>query len=154
LPGLKLESGRDHGMTEDALGRIASAGAGELRMDYRVAMAKTLLEQWKHRNDSLKDVAKHLRMSRSHLRHLFRKNIGMPPKKYLKLVRLQSARDLIGGTLLSIKEVAVKVGYCDSSHFVRDFKVQYGVTPTQIRVLPKNRIRQGTDGFEVAGDSA
>jgi len=128
-------------MTKDELEPVAGASDGELRMDYRVVVAQALLEQWKSRNDSLKNVASHLRMSRSHLRHLFRKNTGMPPKKYLKLVRLQCARDLIDGTLLSIKEVAIKVGYCDSSHFVRDFKVRYGVTPTQVRILPRNHIR-------------
>src|SRR5438874_444045 len=91
-------------------------------IDRRIAVALNLLNQWKDRSDPVHDVAEHL---------------GISPGRYLKLVRLQSARLLINETYLSIKEVVGQVGYGDVSHFVRDFKVQYGMTPSQVRTQPR-----------------
>jgi len=107
-------------------------------IDRRVAVALKLLDEWKCRHCPIENVADHLRVSNSHLRQLFRQYIGISPGKYLKLVRLQSARALIDDTFLSIKEVVAEVGYGDISHFVRDFKVYYGLTPTQVR-MPSNK---------------
>lgn len=106
-------------------------------IDRRIAVALNLLNQWKDRSDPVHDVAEHLRISNSHLRQLFKKHLGISPGRYLKLVRLQSARLLINETYLSIKEVVGQVGYGDVSHFVRDFKVQYGMTPSQVRTQPR-----------------
>jgi transcriptional regulator GlxA family with amidase domain len=105
-------------------------------IDRRLVVALSLLNQWKDRKDPVHNVADHLRISNSHLRQLFKKHLRISPGRYLKLVRLQSARLLINDTYLSIKEVVGQVGYGDVSHFVRDFKVQYGMTPSQVRTLP------------------
>ena len=108
-------------------------------IDRRVAVALKLLDEWKRRHCPIENVADHLRVSNSHLRQLFRQYIGISPGKYLKLVRLQSARALIDDTFLSIKEVVAEVGYGDISHFVRDFKAYYGLTPTQVRMPSGNK---------------
>ena len=46
---------------------------------------------------------------------------------------MQRAEKLLRTTFLSIKEVAFLSGMVDVSHFVRDFKKQYGSTPRQFR---------------------
>ncbi|HZE80913.1 MAG TPA: helix-turn-helix transcriptional regulator [Candidatus Polarisedimenticolia bacterium] len=109
-------------------------------IDRRVAVALKLLDEWKCRHCPIENVADHLRISNSHLRQLFRHYIGISPGKYLKLMRLQSARALIDDTFLSIKEVVAEVGYGDISHFVRDFKTHYGLTPTQVRMPHRNKL--------------
>ena len=40
---------------------------------------------------------------------------------------------LLTTTFLSVKEIVRRVGLTDESHFVRDFKRFYGVTPSEYR---------------------
>jgi len=72
-------------------------------------------------------------LSASHLAHLFKREAAMSPQQFLKHVRLQHARLLLQSTFLSIKEIMVRSGFNDASHFVRDFKRAYGQTPSQYR---------------------
>jgi len=46
---------------------------------------------------------------------------------------MQDAANLLVATFLSVKEIIARVGFTDESHFVRDFKRIYGVTPTEYR---------------------
>ena len=46
---------------------------------------------------------------------------------------MQRAEQLLRRTFLSIKEVTFRSGMRDISHFVREFKKHYGVTPTEFR---------------------
>lgn len=47
---------------------------------------------------------------------------------------MERAQTLLQTSFLTIKEVTFECGLTDVSHFVRDFKKCYGVTPTQFRV--------------------
>jgi transcriptional regulator GlxA family with amidase domain len=46
---------------------------------------------------------------------------------------LQKSKELLETTFLSVKEIMVAVGFADLSHFVRDYKQQFGETPSQTR---------------------
>ena len=46
---------------------------------------------------------------------------------------MQHAATLLTTTFLSVKEIVRCVGGTDESHFVRDFKRIYGVTPSEYR---------------------
>ena len=87
----------------------------------------------------IKEIAATLHISSSYLRHLFKKELGMAPTHYVKLLRLQKAKKLLENTFLSVKEVMAEVGIADPSHFVRDYKQRYDETPSQARArCPEN----------------
>ena len=86
-----------------------------------------------HRRLSLEDLAGLVSLSRSHLCHSFKAEMGMSVGQYLKYIRMQRAGELLETTRLSVKEVAAAVGMFDQSHFVRAFKKSHGLTPTQFR---------------------
>ena len=46
---------------------------------------------------------------------------------------MQQAATLLTTTFLSVKEIVRRVGLTDESHFVRDFKRLYGMTPSEYR---------------------
>jgi len=46
---------------------------------------------------------------------------------------MEKALELLRISFLDIKEIAAKVGYNDSTHFMREFKKAYGSTPSQYR---------------------
>jgi AraC-like DNA-binding protein len=69
--------------------------------------------------------------SRRHLTEHFRRQLGISPKAYARLLRFQHAGALLlerraGGTLA---DVAMEAGYYDQSHLSRDFAALAGMTP-------------------------
>jgi AraC-like DNA-binding protein len=82
---------------------------------------------------SLPEFAQSVNLSVWRLSHIFKSDVGMPPIKYLKLLRMERAKLLLESSFLSVKEIAFQVGLNDESHFVRDFKSTYGYSPTCYR---------------------
>jgi len=79
------------------------------------------------------EIASSLNLSESRFRHLFKKELGVSPMHYFKLIQLNRARGLLEHSFLTIKEIAAVVGVNDISHFVRDYKALYRQTPSQTR---------------------
>lgn len=82
---------------------------------------------------SLAEFAQSVNLSVWRLCHIFKSDVGMPPIKYLRLLRMERAKGLLESSFLSVKEIAFQVGVNDESHFVRDFKSTYGYSPTIYR---------------------
>ncbi len=103
------------------------------RMDERVKTAVLIISDSFHRELSLDDLAQVVNLSTWHLSHLFKIEIGEPPIQYLKRIRMQRAKELLETTFLSVKEISGKVGLMDESHFVRNFKKEFGRSPSKHR---------------------
>ena len=82
---------------------------------------------------SLGEFAQSVNLSIWRLCHIFKSDVGMPPIKYLRLLRMERAKGLLESSFLSVKEIAYQVGLTDESHFVRDFKSTYGYSPAIYR---------------------
>src|SRR5918993_3311860 len=111
-------------------------------MDPRVQIAINLIKKNLHRDLTLSCVAQAVCLSPSRLRHLFKIETGVTVKRYLHLQRLEEAKVQIEGTLLTMKQVMFLVGLRDESHFTRDFKRCFGITPTQCRHNAHRRVEQ------------
>jgi transcriptional regulator GlxA family with amidase domain len=97
---------------------------------------KRVIELMQHdssRNFTLGEMAESVNLSPPYFCYLFKSITGTPPAKYLKALRMQHAATLLTTTFLSVKEIVRRVGCTDESHFVRDFKRMYGVTPSAYR---------------------
>lgn len=103
-------------------------------IDPRVRKAMVFIEENYQRDLSLVKVAGAVHLSIWHLCHLFKSETGETFVRYLKAIRMQRARKLLENRLLSIKEVMNKVGMRDQSHFAKDFKRAYGLTPSEFRL--------------------
>ena len=82
---------------------------------------------------SLTEFAQSVNLSVWRLCHIFKSEVGMPPIRYLRLLRMERAKVLLESSFLSVKEIAFQVGLNDESHFVRDFKSTYGFSPALYR---------------------
>ncbi|HEX9001301.1 MAG TPA: AraC family transcriptional regulator [Blastocatellia bacterium] len=78
-------------------------------------------------------IAKEAGLSSPRLRGLFKESTGISLGHYLKLLRLETARRLLEDGFPTIQEVMDRVGIHDLSHFNRDFKAVYEVTPAKYR---------------------
>lgn len=102
-------------------------------MDQRIQRSLELLQQTPPVQIAV--MAVKLNLSTSRLRHLFKKEFGISPGSFLKLVRLRRAEQLLLNSFLSVKEIACLVGLSDVSHFVRNYKAAYGKTPSETRII-------------------
>jgi len=99
----------------------------------------------------LSELAQSVNLSVWRLCHIFKSDVGMPPMRYLRLLRMARAKDLLESSFLSVKEIAYRVGLNDESHFVRDFKSTYGASPACYRTQFRNNGSPNGDSHN--GDS-
>lgn len=79
-------------------------------------------------------IARHVSfLSPSQLNRLFRARLGSSPLRHLKQVRLERAAQLLRSGAEPVALVARRVGYRNASHFVRDFRHKFAVTPLDYR---------------------
>jgi AraC-like DNA-binding protein len=86
---------------------------------------------------SLGDMAGVAYMSRYHFDRTFRLITGVPPRQYLRALRLQAAKRLLVETSSSVTDVCFDVGYSSLGTFVRSFTELLGVSPRRLRSLAK-----------------
>ena len=104
-------------------------------MDARISYLKHLLSKDLSRQWSVEEMARMVRLSASQLHKLFKQETGMTPAQFLHLERLQRSCRLLETSFEIIKEIRIRVGINDNSHFIRDFKKRYGVTPGEYRQM-------------------
>jgi len=104
-------------------------------MDPRVQRVIALMRHHLEQELPLSELVRSVNVSPSHLRRLFKAEVGMTAFKYMRLLRMERAKYLLENSFLSVKEIMTTVGINNRSHFVKDFKNLYGRTPTQLRLL-------------------
>ncbi len=102
-------------------------------MDHRVKKVIALMEEYLHREWPTSRLAQSVNISPSRLHQLFKDETGLPPARYLHSLRMRQARQLLETSYLSVKQVMAQIGVRDESHFVRDYKKLYGLTPAKYR---------------------
>jgi AraC-like DNA-binding protein len=78
-------------------------------------------------------LADELGCSLAHLRRTWRQRHGSSPERWLRRIRLQHARHLLGDPRLAIGAVARRCGFADPLHFSRLFRHAYGRSPRAYR---------------------
>ena len=82
---------------------------------------------------TLTDLAKRVGLSKFHLVRRYRKLTGRTPMADARLLRLQTARDLLLTTALPLKEIAPRVGLGDVYRLCRLFRQHFQTTPGALR---------------------
>jgi transcriptional regulator GlxA family with amidase domain len=101
--------------------------------DPRVVVVVDFFRRNLSRRIKIDELSAFVRLSPSGLRRLFRQQVGCSIGKWQKEERMQTARILLCTSYLSVKEIAAAVGQQDVSHFVRDFELAVGLSPTRYR---------------------
>lgn len=92
------------------------------------------------------DFIKHTRLSRHYLIHVFERQIGMSPYRYLHMCRVNHAQVLLKTTDMTVAEIAYSIGYSSPAVFIRHFKSFNGVTP---RIYRSESIHDPDRNYEV-----
>ncbi len=88
-----------------------------------------------HLSDTLtvKDAARDLLVNADYLSNRFCREVGMPFIAYVNRERCIQAAGLLRRTHLQVQQVALAVGYNNTSYFARQFGKVYGMTPRDWR---------------------
>lgn len=91
---------------------------------------------------SLSEIAKHVNISTSYLKHQYKKQMGQTILGFINVLRVQKACKLLVNTSFPISKIANEVGYKDKNQLNYEFKRIIGQTPSSYR---KNGIEKKVD---------
>ncbi|HYO97586.1 MAG TPA: helix-turn-helix domain-containing protein [Polyangiaceae bacterium] len=75
-------------------------------------------------------LARQLGISCDRLEKRFRRVVGASPKRFARILRLRRSVDLYPSAS-NLTELAIAAGYCDQSHFIREFRAFTGEPPSR-----------------------
>ena len=70
-------------------------------------------------------------ISPSYLTALFLKHLHIGPGEYIRRIKLQESKNMIREGALTFTQIAAALEYSTVHHFSRQFKENFGITPTQ-----------------------
>ena len=82
---------------------------------------------------SVEDLAEKIHMSQPTFFRVFKSYFGQTPMEYINHERVQKACELLKIPEKSVTDVCFDVGYNNTSYFIKQFKMYYGLTPNQFR---------------------
>lgn len=82
---------------------------------------------------SLQTAADHLNINKFYFCTLFKEKLNVTFWDYITQLRIEQAKELLKTTTKSISNIALQIGYVNSSHFGRIFKETTKVTPAEYR---------------------
>lgn len=88
---------------------------------------------------TLQSVADHFEISREYFSTAFKASTGFGFNDYLNQMRISKASTLLLSTNLPIEAISELCGFNDSNYFANVFRKNLGLTPSQFRVLEKQK---------------
>lgn len=82
----------------------------------------------------LAEIARRTGVHEKHLQRLFWADLGAPPGKIYRHIRLSMARHLLTGSNLKLSEIALRTGYENTSCLARAFKSRFATSPLRFRL--------------------
>lgn len=99
-------------------------------------LAVTYMKDHLSENITVKDLADILSVNADYLSHRFRQEMGLTCIAFLNRERVRQAAAMLRNTELQIQQIALLVGYNNTSYFARQFKLFYHTTPLAYRNSP------------------
>jgi AraC-like DNA-binding protein len=120
---------------EDRVSLLESILAARVRRTRGVHPAVARALQRFTLTSDVSDVVRDVGYSHRTLISEFRRSVGLTPKEYTRVLRLQRAiRGLRQGS--SLADLAAAAGYSDQAHLCREFREFTGITPGEYRRTP------------------
>jgi AraC-like DNA-binding protein len=99
--------------------------------DARIDQATRVFEQT-HGRVPISYVAQVVGLSERQLERMFRERVGVRPKFFARVKRMQQALRLLSRETFSGAALAAAAGYADEPHLLREFRALCGTTPSRI----------------------
>ena len=119
------------GSMRDGKSRQSSSSLYGLRhRNEKLSTAVTYMQETWEAPVSPSLIARQVGISTRQLERLFSRYLGMSPKTYMTVLRLEKARALLQQTQMRMIDVATACGFSSVSNFSKHYKRQFGITPS------------------------
>ena len=99
----------------------------------KMSMIRTNIYNKPYDNWTIQGMSHQLTMSESYFQHLYKKIFGTGVMNDVIQSRVEHAKYLLSTTDISIEHISQMCGYNSSSHFMRQFKKETGMRPSDYR---------------------
>lgn len=89
---------------------------------------------------NLAELAEEFGLSQRSFTRRFKMATGLRATQYWQQLRIETAKDLLASSNLSIQEIAYHVGYQDQGHLTRLFKQNLALTPKDYRAMVRKKL--------------
>ena len=97
----------------------------------QIKKAKDILIENMAQPPSLEELSKAVGINLKKLKMGFKEFYGVPVYTFLLNYKLDYAKKLLEENQLNVSEIALQIGYTNSSHFIAAFKKKFNITPKQ-----------------------
>ncbi len=106
-----------------------------------VASIKNYIYQHYAEDLSLETLAEKVYLSSGYLSFIFKKETGMNLNRFIRVVRMEKAKELLCSSNMKVAQVSEQVGIPNVSYFCRSFREYYGSSPESSGKEPVKRMR-------------
>ncbi len=91
------------------------------------------IEQNYYKKLTLSEVAEVTSLTVTYICKLFKKEMGFTVGNYIKFIKMKHAVYMLTDSTYSISKISTKLSFSSPKHFSKDFKEQYGISPSEYR---------------------
>lgn len=88
---------------------------------------------FQHHPISIESLADRFGYNKKYICNLFKKHLGVSPLQYIITQKLKEARQMVLNTSDTVESIAIGLNYDNPQYFMRQFKKQFGMTPSEMR---------------------
>ena len=103
------------------------------RYSYPVSLCIAYISDHLHYQITLRDLAKHCRLTPQYLSTLFHKETGRTISEFIKNEKLETAKQMLSYSEYTLLEIASYLAFSSHSSFTFHFRKLYGITPSEYR---------------------
>ncbi len=129
---------RNAGLTLQLLSELSLAAHLPDQKSMTIRLACELLSGNYTIAKSIGETAAAVHMTPRSFDRMFRKHMQMSPQEYKLQCRVETARNLLRRTQMSIKEIAYELGFCNPFYFSSQFQKLTGQSPSEYRRAAKS----------------
>ena len=101
--------------------------------DWRIRKVAASMRSHARQGAAVETFARDAGLSRAHFFRLFEASIGVPPKVFLNVVRMEKAVDAVLNQSSNLGDIGSQLGFAEPAHFTRFFRNHTGVGPREFR---------------------
>lgn len=103
------------------------------RKDERIIKLQNYIAKNIKNDITISTLANFTNLSESHLKAVFRDELGLPPGEYILRKKIEEAKKLLKNTTISITNIAFDLSFSTSQYFATVFKQYTNTTPRNFR---------------------
>jgi transcriptional regulator GlxA family with amidase domain len=115
-------------------------GAVDRHADELIAEIQFWLRTHLNTELTLTEIAEQFGMSQRSFTRRFKAATGVRATQFWQQLRIETAKDLLASSNLTIQEIADQVGYQDQGHLTRLFKQSLNLTPKSYRAMVRKKL--------------